>query len=201
MRNYITALVTCLLAGIVSAQSDSTKKEKQFGVSVAQTLSSYPGYFTTGLLATYRIHKHQLEFGPKFFLIDRNYYNQRFGTEFNYRYYPNGVHNRFNLFFLLNADYIHLYKISDYQQYVSSSNQYVMVNKKRRDNDLTMNIGYGFHANLFKGLYIGNNIGAGILLERSKVVRNSTESSINSTNRYNNMALSFLLTVTLGYRF
>lgn len=201
MRNYFCMLITCLITQLLPAQSDSVQKERQFGVVTTTSLTNYQSLFTTGILATYRINKHQLEFGPKIFLFDRDYYDRQLGTEFNYRYYPNTVHNRFNLFFLFNTDYINVYKISNYQQYIYDSNQYVNVNQKSNQNNIALNAGYGFHVNLFKGLYIGNNVGAGIILENNKVVRNSEEPSINSTRRYKNVDLSFLLTVSLGYRF
>lgn len=201
MRSIIFSLITLCYSGTLSAQADSTQKEKQYGVNLTSSISTSLNLLTSGILATYRINKHQLEFGPKLFMSDRNYYDRLVGTEFNYRYYPNSAHNRFNLFFLANFDYINLYKVSDYEGYIYETGQFVPVNKKTNEHNFILNLGYGFHANLFKGLYIGNNIGAGFALERFKVVRNSVEPTINGTSRYTNFDLSFLFTISLGYRF
>lgn len=127
--------------------------------------------------------------------------DQQFGTEFNYRYYPNGVHNRFNLFFLFNFDYRYINRKYDYTLYTGTPPQVVTVNSKNNSHFFVFNGGYGFQANLFKGIYIGTYIGGGIYTERSHSINSSIEPAFNSSYRSNYKEFSFLLAGSLGFRF
>ena len=201
MNNYIFTFLVCLLTFTLTAQPDSIQKDRQLGVSVNPSYAEYLSSIPIAVVITYRINKHQLELGPKFNYMDWHDSDQQFGTEFNYRYYPNGVHNRFNLFFLFNFDYRYINGKYDYTLYTGYPPQVVTVNSKKDSHFFVFNGGYGFQANLFKGIYIGTYIGGGIYTERSHSINSSIEPAFNSSYRSNYKEFSFLLAGSLGFRF
>lgn len=105
-----------------------------------------------------------MEFGPKFMKDKPDGIKSQLRLDFNYRYYPNGIGNRINFYFLFNTAY-HFSKREVIYEY-SSSDEYFLQIYRYRNHIIRFNAGYGFHVTVFKGLYIGNYVGAGIAFDK-----------------------------------
>jgi hypothetical protein len=197
----IGILVFLSFSNVIFAQKDTNNLERNFGVSLNTSICGYSYDFPTSLVLTYRNHNHQFELGPKFQFIGNDYYKRQMGIEFNYRYYPYGIRNRFSMFFLINSDFYNKLLEREYQQYSNDPLFVGTVNQKSTRNYYTLNLGYGVQMNLFGNLYLGSNIGIGILLEDYDDNRTSTNENLSTYKGYFNEELNFIASMSLGYRF
>jgi len=69
------------------------------------------------------------------------------GGELNYKYFPNGRENKFNMYFTMSFAYLNQLR----KTYYPATYQYLFLNG-----------GYGFQITAFKGIYLGTNINLGI---------------------------------------
>lgn len=199
--NTIRIIFLLSFSNLLFAQKDTNSLERNFGVSLNTSICGYSYYFPMSIALLYRNNNHQLELGPKFQFTQNDYYKRQFGVEFNYRYYPNGINKRFSMFFLLNSDYFRKLLEREYQQYSNDPAFIGTVNQKSTRNYYTLNLGYGVHVNLIKGLYLSSNMGIGLLLEDYNDNRNSTNENLNSFKGYFNEELNFIAAFSIGYRF
>jgi hypothetical protein len=90
--------------------------------------------------------------GFGFNLTDRKF-QKLVSSELNYKFFPNGTENKFNIYLIARFSYIN-----------SARDTYYPTNY----NYLFLNGGYGIEIKAYKGAYIGTNISAGIFTYSKK---------------------------------
>jgi opacity protein-like surface antigen len=195
------AIIVIFISNIVFAQKDTNNLDRSFGFSLNTSICGYSYNLPTVIALTYRNQNHQFELGPKFQFTRNDYYKRQLGIEFDYRYYPNGIEKRFSMFLLINADYYSRLLLREYQQYSNDPLFAGTVNQRSTRNYYTLNAGYGVQMNLLGKLYLGSNIGIGILLEDYDDKRTSTNENLNSYKGDFSEELNFIASMSLGYRF
>lgn len=193
MRTLQLVLFICL-AFSVQSQTDSSKRNFQFGLSTGLLLNDYGAAKTISVF--YQKNKHQFDLGPSFGLFSHYGDSKSLCLEGNYRYYPNGINQRFNLFFLLNLSYYH-----SNRTYNGTQGTIVYLNQFT-DNIYNFNAGYGFNLAIWKGLFLGVQVGAGIshTTYDESHTSNPTQPKDFSYSSVNNR-YCFLGQLNLGYRF
>lgn len=123
--------------------------------------------------------KHSLFFGPSFIYgIPYRMYAPIYGLQAGYLFYPNGHHKRLNLFFEYDFNYT---KAKFEFNYYSSSPSGL----KKRNITLTSidsYVGFGFRANIFKGLYLKTNVGVGLIFYSENVTNEFYNGNIYKSN-------------------
>ncbi len=183
MKNLFQIYFIFAMCSILNAQNEETTKH--FGTTINTSISS-AGVFLFIPSITYYKNKSQFELGAgsQFFLS----YNVRnvFGTEFNYRYFVNGIDNRFNLYFITNLTYAQ-YKNNKTYSYTRKSSYLILTG------------GYGFQFNLFKRAYIGTCLNLGI--QTFKNDYSPDFYNYNSPDLFRNFQTGAAIRMNVGYRF
>lgn len=184
--SILTMLIFCI-SSIAFGQVDSGTKEIHFGATINSSVSADVGSFSIAPTATY--YSNGSEFGLGFAIHPFKIKNPRiFGIELSYRYYPNGISNRFNLFFEVNSTYTnsfrdHLYKNNNYQ----TTYQF-----------LNLLGGYGFELRVFDGLYLGTSLNIGGSTRSRKDTNTGTN---NNYGLFEQFDLDGAIRLRIGYRF
>lgn len=118
-------------------------------------------------------------------------YVRKLGAEFNYKYFPNGLDNRFNLYFVTNLALTNTF-------YESVTYYYDAISQSR--NHLSLMGGSGFQIKLFGKAYIRSRFNLGAMTYSSKTV---IEGGYPSYFRpmFENVYLDGVIRVNIGYRF
>lgn len=181
MKQYLLLALLAVSSFLVSAQkSDSTA---QFGFTINSSFNGeiYPIRVVPSV--TYFKGKNQLEVGFGMHPYIRK--DQKIlSGEINYKNYPNGTGNKFNLYFIARFSYVN----NKRNTYFPTSYNYLFLNG-----------GYGFEVSPFKGAYLGTNISCGTFTYNK-----------DSENPYNTMApkklfkefgFDLAFQFNIGYRF
>ena len=155
---------------------------------VGITLSSSSNSELNSILITPGISchsgKHQLELGVGF-----NPFNQKdqrmLSGAFNYKYFPNGRGNKFNLYLMMSFAYVNQLR----KTYYPATYQYLFLNG-----------GYGFQIKTFKGMYFGTNINIGTFTN-SKHSENPYNAYYGSENLFDEFGVSLTCQIIVGYHF
>lgn len=156
----IIALSTCSLIGQDSLKKVTIGVDFNMGNNALGRRNIYPSIVLSK-------GKHSLFFGPSFIYgIPYRLYAPIYGVQAGYMFYPNGHHKRFNLFFEYDFNYT---KAKFEFNYYSSSPSGL---KKRIIDLISIDsyVGFGFRANLFKGLYLKTNVGVGLIFYSENVI-------------------------------
>lgn len=200
----LLTLTICLVNNVFS-QRDSVPRKFQFGISSNLSVNRYNYGLSNSYVAVILINKHQFELGPKIGLLDRHDHHQNFGIEFNYHYYPNGATKKFNSFIFANTDYFY-----HSEHYRDNHSGYFLEKSSTTYNFYSFNIGYGFNARIYKGVYFGSKFGCGLLIEDFEYKRTSTSlnEDYGSTHFANDIynwhvqpKFNFIIEFSLGFRF
>lgn len=179
MKHTIT-IIFCFIACATFSQANNSKG--RFGVAVN---SSYLGEIESiGIAptATFIKEKQQIELGFGFHPFTRSYHRM-LSTELNYKYFPNGIENNFNLYFIGVFSFIN-YRISYTFDAIHNS--------------LILAGGFGFEYKLLKHAYIGANVNLGYRTEsRSAEISNDSF----TIDFFDGSYLSGAARVHIGYRF
>ena len=181
MKNYIFITLVSLIPFVANAQSsDSTGR---FGFTLNSSVNGelYPIRLVPSL--TYIKGKHQLELGVGFNLSDRKF-QKLVSSELNYKYFPNGTENKFNMYLLARFSYIN-----------SARDTYYPTNY----NYLFLNGGYGIEIKAFKGAYIGTNISSGIFTYSKK--SDIPYQAFASQKLFDTFGFNLAFQFNVGYRF
>ncbi|MFC0877138.1 hypothetical protein ACE01N_11110 [Saccharicrinis sp. FJH2] len=143
MKHYLLLTLISMIPLFSDAQnSDSTGK---FGFVINSGLNGEINPIRLGPGVTYNKGNNQLELG--FGLNPFTRKDQRIlSCDLNYKYFPNGTTNKFNMYLITRFSYI--YNARD--TYFPTTYNYLFLNG-----------GYGFEINAFKGVYLGTNISIG----------------------------------------
>ncbi len=128
--------------------------------------------------------KSQFELGVGFYPFDLD--DQRIiSGEFNYKYFPNGTDNKFNLFLILSCAYVNQYK----KTYYPATYNYLFLSG-----------GYGMQIRLIKGAYLGTNVNLGAFTN-SKRTENPYKDYIGTQDLFDDFGMNLTFQVNVGYRF
>ena len=190
MKNSI--LFICLFSIFnVSAQEKSETSNKHFGVALNSSILAEIGAVSIAPTGFYYVNKHQVELGFSVHPFYSSSNARRLGAELNYKYFPNGIDNRFNLYFSTNLTYT-----NDYYMHENTSANY---RYERRTNYLTLTGGYGFQVSLFKRAYIGTSLNLGVTTCSYEV--SGTNSPTYSNSMLGEYYLDAAVRLNIGYRF
>ena len=173
----------------VFGQENANPTEKHFGVAINSSILGEVGSVSFAPTATYYQNKHQFELGFAIHPFDMQF-SRRLGADFSYKYFPNGIDNRFNLYFTTNLTLTNEYR--EYTNYYSGRYESNM-------NFVSLTGGYGFQVKLFGGAYIGTSLNLGVRTCSTKV---TTGSNYNySSPMFDEYYLDGALRLNIGYRF
>ncbi len=108
------------------------------------------------------------------------------GAMFNYKFYPNGMQNRFNMYFMANLTYLRLNKKAVWY-----------LNKNEKQHQLHIMGGYGIQVNLFKGVYMGTGLNIGSYTYN----RISEDDKVEDLKLFHRTYWTGGLRLNIGYRF
>jgi hypothetical protein len=178
----------------LQSQTETNKKERYFGVAINSGASTAPFALSTNPTGVFYINRHQIELG--YGLYPFNNEEQRiWGTHLNYKYYPNGIDQRFSLYFITSLTYTQ--KVENKKFYNDiGPNPYIM-HYQNKFEYLSLTGGYGFDLKIFKNGYIGTCLNIG-LITRSATFELLTWPEEKMFEEYGpNVALR----LNIGYRF
>ena len=181
MKHFIFILLMSTASYFSFAQkSDDTGS---FGISINSSFNGelYPIRIIPSL--TYFRGRSQLELGFGMHPFIRK--DQRIlSCDFNYKYYPNGTNDKFNLYFLTHLAYVNNKRDS----YFPTTYNYLFLNG-----------GYGLEINPFKNAYFGTNISIGTFTFK----KDSTNpyDTFTSTKLFKEFGFELGFQFNIGYRF
>ena len=199
----VLILCAVMFSLTVYAQSDSTKKERNYalGLQLGTSVNFINLSFIINPLITFSNDKHQFELGPKFFTGYWSESGTRFGVEANYKYFPNSKTTPFSSYLLVNQEYYYVSRHSSYEDYYSIPNEVHTVIRNSDSHGIAMQLGYGIQWRFLRELYISTDVSIGGLYSVTKGSRTSTEPSLNNNWRNSYIEPSFRPSVALGWRF
>lgn len=170
-----------LIPFVTGAQSSDAKGK--FGITLNSSVNGelYPVRVVPSL--TYFKGKNQFELGFGFNPFVRETQKLLSG-EFNYKYFPNGVENKFNMYLISRLSYVNSARDTYYPT---------------KYNFLFLNVGYGFEINAYKGAYIGTNLSTGIYTNSKKSEIPYT--AFASQKLFEKFGFNLAFQFNLGYRF
>ena len=127
------------------AQTSDPKNTGKLGFSLNTGFNSELYTFQTTPSLVYMKRNSQIELGLGFNPFDRAD-QTLLSADINYKYFPNGIEQKFNLYFVSQLVFIH----NQRNTYYPATYNY-----------LFLNTGYGFQIKLFDGAYLGTNVKIG----------------------------------------
>ena len=181
MKPYLILLLVSICPLLIQAQtSDSTNT---FGVTINSSLNGelYPVRLIPSL--TYTRGKSQFELGIGIHPFIRK--DQKIVSgEFNYKFFPNGIDHKFNMYLVSCFSFIHNAR----ETYYPTTYNYLFLNG-----------GYGFDINAFGNFYLGTNISAGIFTYSKK--SEIPYDSFASKQLFDDFGFNLAFQFNIGYRF
>jgi len=102
--------------------------------------------------------------------------------EFNYKYFPNGRRNKFNMYLMMSFAYINQLR----KTYYPATYQYLFLHG-----------GYGFQIRAFKNMYIGTNFNIGAFTN-SKRSENPYKAYYGAENLFDKFGVSLTCQLNIG---
>ena len=145
MIRSILIIQILLFPVMLQAQKSVAKNTSKLGFSFNNVLNGELSTLLTTPSLAYLKGNSQFELGLGFNPFDRTDQTLLSG-EINYKYFPNGVAEKFNLYFISQLAIFH----NQRNTYYPATYNY-----------LFLNAGYGFQIKLFDNAYLGTNVKAG----------------------------------------
>lgn len=182
MKHFLLLILIGLLPFSGKAQkADSTKGK--FGLALNTGISTM--VLPVRLIPTFSYYhgNHKLELGIGFhpFIMQSH---QVVSGEFNYKYFPNGLDKKFNMYLMASFRYLNHLKKSYYPT---------------RYNYLFLNAGYGFQVKVAGRVYLGTNLAFGAYTNSRQ-----SENPYNydgSAQLFKSFGMNFEFQANIGYRF
>jgi hypothetical protein len=181
MKIYILLTLFSLIPFLANAQSNDSTGSFGFALNSSVNGELYPMRIVPSL--TYIKGKNQLELGFGFNVTDRKF-QKLVSSELNYKFFPNGTENKFNIYLIARFSYID-----------SARDTYYPTNY----NYLFLNGGYGIEIKAYKGAYIGTNISAGIFTYSKK--SDIPYEAFASQKLFDTFRFNLAFQFNVGYRF
>ena len=183
MKYFLLITAISLTPYFVNAQKNDSKNNS-FGLALNSSINSEVYEFLITPSASCYSGKSQFELGvgfSPFFHKDQIIVS----GEFNYKYFPNGKRNKFNMYLMMSFTYINQLK----KTYYPATYQYLFLHG-----------GYGFQIRTFKGMCIGTNINIGTFTN-SKRSKNPYNEYYGNENLFDEFGVSLACELNVGYRF
>ncbi|MCB0734502.1 MAG: hypothetical protein H6608_12500 [Flavobacteriales bacterium] len=181
MKYPILIALTCLFAFRSNGQTHPSRGKFGFVLNSSLNGEVYPIRLVPSV--SYYTGKNQFELGlglhPILTKKDRI-----LSCEMNYKFFPNGTANKFNMFLITRFSYVNLARDSYYPATY---------------NYLFLNGGYGFEINAFKGAYVGTNISTGAFTYQKSSQNPYLHYS--KERLFNEIGINVAFQFCLGYRF
>lgn len=145
MIRYLLIIQILLFPVVLQAQSSDVENSGESGFSLSTGFNGELYAFQVTPSLAYLKGNSQFELGLGFNPFDRADQTLLSGN-INYKYFPNGMGRKFNLYFITQLSIIQ-----------NQRNTYY----RATYNYLFLNAGYGFQINLFKDAYLGTNVKIG----------------------------------------
>ncbi len=145
MIRSILIIQILLFPVVLQAQTSDVEKTGKLGFGMNTGFNGELGAFQATPSLAYLKGNSQFELGIGFNPFDRADQTLLSG-DMNYKYFPNGLAQKFNLYFITQLSIIH----NQRNTYYPATYNY-----------LFLNAGYGFQINLFKDAYLGTNVKIG----------------------------------------
>ena len=181
MKNYIFLTLVSLIPFVANAQSSDSTGSFGFAFNSSVNGELYPIRLVPSL--TYIKGKNQLELGVGFNLSARKF-QKLVSSELNYKYFPNGNENKFNMYLIARFSYINSSRDTFYPT---------------KYNYLFLNGGYGFEIIPKQHVFLGTNLSLGgfTFNKRSEIPYAAFESQ----NLFEEIELNLAFQFNVGYRF
>ncbi|MGB0429851.1 MAG: hypothetical protein ACPGLV_05210 [Bacteroidia bacterium] len=183
MRNYIIIALIGLLPFASQAQSTDTPGKLGFSVNTA-----FNGEFATpriipNLSYTKGNNQYDLGIGFQPFNLEQE---RLLSIELSEKHYPNGLENKYNMYFLSRAAYVNIKR----DTYYPSTYNY-----------LFLNAGYGFDVNPIPnfGLYLGTNMTLGVFTYSKQT--DTPNDMFQSQKMFSEFGYNLALQASVGFRF
>lgn len=179
---YILLMILISLMPLL-AQTQTTDSTGKFGFVMNSSLNGevYPIRLVPSV--TYSKGNNQLELGFGFHPFIRK--DQRImSCELNYKYFPNGTVNKFNMYLVGRLSYVNNAK----DTYFPTTYNYLFLNG-----------GYGFEINAFRGLYLGTNVSIGAFTFSKSSENPYLEFA--KSNMFDKVGFNLAFQFNIGYRF
>ena len=181
MKHYIFLTLISLIPFVTNAQSGDSRGSFGFALNSSVNGELYPIRIVPSL--TYIKGKNQLELGFGFNPFIR-ITQKLLSSELNYKHFPNGTENTFNMYLIARFSYIN-----------SARDTYYPTNY----NYLFLNGGYGIEIKAYKGAYIGTNISSGIFTYSKK--SDIPYEAFASQKLFDMFRFNLAFQFNMGYRF
>jgi len=183
MKCYLLIIAMSLTPPLLNAQK-SDSKANGFGLAFSSNMNSEVNSILIVPGVSYYKRKSQLELGVGF-----NAFNQKdqriISGEFNYKYFPNGRENKFNMYLMMSFAYINQWRKTFYP----ATYQYLFLIG-----------GYGFQIRTSKGMYMGTNVNIGTFTNRKRS-ENPLNEYYGNINLFDEFGLSLASQLNVGYYF
>ncbi|MBN2730555.1 MAG: hypothetical protein JXR53_15125 [Bacteroidales bacterium] len=139
-----------ILNGLISLGQENKPNHFNFGTNLNLNQSGF--YIQPEL--SYSIKKHYISIGPKFNLIEHRKRDYAFGT--SYRYFPNSLENRFQLFFCYHFNFSQIDR--SFVTHITNGVSYTGNLLYEIENT----IGYGFKYRVSRNFYLQTDFSSGL---------------------------------------
>lgn len=167
---------------MAQAQNDST--QSGFGFALNSSYNNQLNVIGMAPTVLYYSGNSQFELGAG--MNPFSLKNQRMlSGEFNYKYFPNGRNNKYNIYFIMSCAYANQLK----KTYFPSTYQYLFLAG-----------GYGFQVKIVDDLNLGTNLNLGTFTE-GKHSENPYIEQLGAQKMFDNLGMHIGFQVNLSYRF
>lgn len=181
MKYYIILTLISLLPFATHAQSGETRGSLGFALNSSINGELYPVRIVPSL--TYIKGQNQLELGIGFNPFTRKT-QKLISGELNYKHFPNGTENKFNMYLITRFSYIN----SARDTFYPTSYNYLFLNG-----------GYGLEIKVYRGAYIGTNISSGMFTYSKK--SDIPYEAFASQKLFDMLRFNLAFQFNVGYRF
>jgi hypothetical protein len=181
MKHLLFLMLTALIPLFTQAQtSDSTG---QFGFAMNSSLNGELNPIRLVPSVTYYKGGSQFELGFGFHPFSQQH-ERLLSCEANYKYFPNGISNKFNMYLITRFSYVNNAR----DTYFPATYHYLFLNG-----------GYGFEVNAFKGAYLGTNLSAGGFTYGKD--SENPYANFDKSNMFGELGFNIAFQFNVGYRF
>lgn len=181
---YLIIIILAILIPYLSNAQKSDNTSNRYGFALNSDFNAEVNTIGFVPSALYYKGKSQFELGIGFYPFVLKYQKMVSGN-FNYKYFPNGADNKYNLFLIVSCAYVNQLR----NTYYPANYQYLFLSG-----------GYGFQMRLFKGAYLGTSINLGTFT-KSKRTENPYKNYLGTQDLFEEFSMNLAFQVNVGYRF
>lgn len=196
MKNLLILFYfVCLSFLLVGQSTDTPTKEKYFGFSLNSSIIGTINSTSITPSGLFYFNKHQIELGFAIHPFKPSDYipntPRAYGTELNYKFFPQGLNNRLNLYLGMNLTYTNSPSYHDNRNYPPYEIEYVKVNY------LSLTGGSGVQLKFLKNAYIGTSLNLGVYTSGNV----TNDHRQHSYSLFDDFEIDGAIRFDIGYRF